>query len=125
MIFTSNLVSSRFVARPDGARADDVAINWVEVFSLDSGKHEDAPDASGFSGGPVFLYVNDLDGRLWTAQRQLQLAGILHFQGAPRGEYLLAHSDRALRAFITRILDDPKNDEFRAALTEGFRDEVA
>jgi hypothetical protein len=124
MIVTTNMVSSHFVACPDGARPDDVAINWVEVFSLDSGKHQDSPDAGGFSGGPVFLYVDDLGGRLWTAQRQLPLAGILHIQGEPRGEYLLAHSAQALRDFITGILDGPENDEFRAALAAGFREET-
>jgi hypothetical protein len=124
MIFTTNMVSSHFMACPAGARPDDVAINWVEVFMLDSGRHEDAPDAGGFSGGPVFMYVDDLGGRLWTPQRQLALAGILHFQDEQRGEYLLAHSTRELRNFITGILDRPENDEFRAALANGFRDEA-
>ena len=48
MIVTTNIVSSHFVACPEGARPDDVAINWVEVFQLDTGKHEDSPDAGGF-----------------------------------------------------------------------------
>jgi hypothetical protein len=122
MIVTTNIVSSQFVACPEGARPDDVAINWVEVFQLDTGRHEDSPDASGFSGGPVFLYVDDLRGALWTAQRQLALAGILHFQGQPCGEYLLAHSSQALRQLITMNLDSHESEKFRAAIANGYRE---
>lgn len=122
MVVTANAVSSHFVACPTGARPDDIAVNWTEVFQIDSGQHENSPDAGGMSGGPVFAYVDDLGGRVWTPQRQLPLAGILHYQIEPSGEYLLAHSAKTLREFIIAKLADPEQDDFRNALAAGFRE---
>jgi hypothetical protein len=122
MVVTANLVSSHFVACPTGARPDDIAVNWTEVFQIASGQHEDSPDACGMSGGPVFAYIDDLGGRVWTPQRQLPLAGILHYQIEPSGEYLLAHSSKTLREFIIAKLADPEQDDFRKALAAGFRE---
>lgn len=60
MVVTTNAVSSHFVACPTGARPDDIAVNWTEVFQITSGQHEGSPDAGGMSGGPVFAYIDDL-----------------------------------------------------------------
>ncbi len=122
MVVATNVVSSHYVACPKGARADDIAVNWAEVFQVGSGQHEDSPDARGMSGGPVFSYIDDLGGRVWTPQRQLPLAGLLHYQIQPRGEYLLAHSSKTLREFIIAKLKDPEQNDFREALATGFRD---
>ncbi len=122
MVVTTNAVSSHFVACPSGARSDDIAVSWTEVFQITSGQHEDSPDAAGMSGGPVFAYIDDLGGRVWTPQRQLPLAGILHYQSEPSGGYLLAHSSKTLREFIIAQLEDPEQDKFREAIAAGFRE---
>jgi hypothetical protein len=122
LVVTTNIVSSHFVAPPPAARSDDIAVNWTEVFHIVLGRREIAPDAGGMSGGPVFSYIDDLGGGVWTARRQLPLAGILHHQVEPTGEYLLAHSSGALREFIIATLEGPQQDGFREAIAAGFRE---
>jgi hypothetical protein len=119
-VLATNVLSSHFVSCPAGARPDDIAVNWAEVFQLSSGQHEDCPDARGMSGGPVFLYSETVGSRVWTAQRQLPLAGILHYQ-VPGGASLLAHSSRALRDFILAHLNDPGNKQFREAVADAVK----
>jgi hypothetical protein len=120
-VLTTNVLGSHFVSSPEGARPDDIAVNWAEVFQLSSGQHEDCPDAGGMSGGPVFLYSETVGKRVWTAERQLPLAGILHYQVVPGGASLLAHSSRALRKFILTHLKDRGDTQFREAVAAAKR----